>query len=118
MNPSGPTVSMGEMVSACGLYCGACHKFKKGRCPGCRDNHKASWCKIRPCAASKGISTCADCPEVADVMACKKFNTLVSRFFALVFRSDRQASLALISDIGPEAYGRMMAAEGKVVIKR
>ena len=30
-----------EHVAACGLYCGACRKFVKGQCPGCKANTKA-----------------------------------------------------------------------------
>lgn len=31
-----------KLVAACGLYCGACHKFLTGKCPGCKENEKAS----------------------------------------------------------------------------
>ncbi len=112
------TESFPELVSACGLYCGACHKYKKGKCPGCRDNDKATWCKIRVCIRENGYSTCADCTTYQDVNDCKKFNTLFSKFFALVFRSDRKASLAKISQIGIPAYAAQMAEKGQVVIKK
>ena len=36
-----------KMVAACGLYCGACKKYRMGKCSGCHKNKKASWCKIR-----------------------------------------------------------------------
>ncbi len=29
------------------------------KCPGCKNNEKASWCKIRQCCISKGYHTCA-----------------------------------------------------------
>jgi len=29
-------------IAACGLHCGACRKFLSGKCPGCRNNEKAS----------------------------------------------------------------------------
>ena len=35
-----------QQIAACGLYCGACKKFLNGKCPGCKENEKASWCKI------------------------------------------------------------------------
>ena len=38
-----------ELIAACGLYCGACRKYLAERCPGCRLNEKAAWCKIRSC---------------------------------------------------------------------
>lgn len=105
-------------VSACGLYCGACHKYRKGSCPGCRDNDKATWCKVRICAKERGYVTCAACHDFADLDNCKKLNTLFARFFSLVFRSDRKASLARISEIGVAAYAEEMARKDMVVIKR
>lgn len=38
-----------ELIAACGLYCGACRKYLAEKCPGCRLNEKAAWCKIRSC---------------------------------------------------------------------
>lgn len=55
MDPSDPR----DLVSACSLFCGACHKFKKKSCPGCKGNDKATWCKIRPCTRENGYATCA-----------------------------------------------------------
>ncbi len=107
-----------ELVSACGLYCGACHKYKKGKCTGCADNDKATWCKIRTCIRENRYQTCADCTTYPDVHDCKKFNTLFAKFFALIFRSDRKASLARISQIGIPAYAVEMAEKGQVVIKK
>ncbi len=107
-----------DLVSACGLYCGACHKFKKGKCPGCRENKKAAWCKIRICVQDRGYATCAECQTFENVNDCKKFNTLIAKFFALIFKSDRKASLELISKIGPAAYAQKMQTQGDVVIKR
>lgn len=44
-----------ERIAACGLYCGACRKYLKGKCLGCRQNDKAAWCKIRQCCQAKGF---------------------------------------------------------------
>lgn len=112
------TLTQAVLVASCGLYCGACYKYKKGKCPGCAENEKASWCKIRVCTKENGYHTCAECTEFADVHECKKFNTLFSKFFAFVFKSDRKASLQLISDIGREKYASVMDEKGLVVIKR
>ena len=106
-----------DLISACGLYCGACHKFKKGDCLGCREIEKAAWCKIRPCTEEKGYTTCAECQTFENVNDCKKFNTLFAKFFALVFKSDRKASLERISKIGPAAYAQEMETNGVMVIK-
>ena len=35
-----------ELVGYCGLYCGACGKYLNGKCRGCHDNVKATWCKV------------------------------------------------------------------------
>jgi len=34
--------SNAELVAYCGLYCGACGAYLKGRCPGCHENKKAT----------------------------------------------------------------------------
>jgi hypothetical protein len=107
-----------ELVAACGLYCGACHRYKKGKCPGCAENVKATWCKIRTCTKEKGYHTCAECTEFADVQACRKFNNIFSKIFTLIFKSDRQASIELIAANGVEAYAREMAEKGIPVLKR
>lgn len=112
------TLNTVTLVSSCGLYCGTCYKYKKGKCPGCAENEKASWCKIRVCTKENGYHTCAECTEFADVNECKKFNTLFSKLFAFVFKSDRKASLQLISDIGREQYASQMVENGQMVIKR
>jgi hypothetical protein len=107
-----------ELIAACGLYCGACHRYKKGKCPGCAENVKATWCKIRTCTKEKGYHTCAECTEFADVQACRKFNNIFAKIFALIFKSDRPASVKLISAIGVDAYAREMAEKGVSVLKR
>jgi hypothetical protein len=114
MNPQNLT----KLVSSCGLYCGACHKYQKGKCPGCADNEKASWCKIRICTKERGYTTCAVCTEYNDVLQCRKFNTFFSKIFAFIFRSDRPASLKRIEEKGLEVYAREMDAKGLVVIKK
>lgn len=107
-----------ELVAACGLYCGQCHRYKKGKCPGCADNVKATWCTVRRCTGERGYHTCAQCTEFADVQECRKFNTIFAKFFALVFRSDRKASLQMISAMGAEDYAREMTRRGLSVVKR
>jgi len=47
-----------ELIAYCGLYCGSCSKFMNDKCPGCRKNKKAAWCKIRTCCSDNNDHTC------------------------------------------------------------
>jgi hypothetical protein len=105
-------------VAYCGLYCGACGAYLKERCPGCHDNVKASWCKIRSCNIEKKIASCADCGEFSDPMQCKKFNNIMSKVFAALFRSDRAACIAQIKALGIEGYAKAMAGKRMQSIKK
>lgn len=105
-----------ELIARCGLYCGACRKYLSGKCPGCRLNKKASWCKIRSCSASMGYHTCADC--TMEVRECKTYSNFISKIFAVVFSSDRSACIDRIREIGKEAYAKEMAEKRLQTIKR
>jgi hypothetical protein len=107
-----------ELVAYCGLYCGACKSYRKEKCPGCHDNVKAGWCTVRVCCNEHGYATCAECEVVGDVRDCKKLNNVVSKLFALVFRSDRPASLDRIGEVGIEAYAAEMAESERQSVKR
>ena len=106
------------LIAYCGLFCGACGSYLKERCPGCSGNDKASWCKIRVCCKGKNITTCAECVEFPDAMACKKFNNFMSKIFALIFKSDRAACIRHIREVGREKYARKMADLKSQSIKR
>jgi hypothetical protein len=107
-----------ELVARCGLYCGACKAYLGGKCPGCHENAKATWCKVRTCCTGKGIATCAECSEFADPRACGKFNNVISKLFGLVFRSDRAACIEQIRGLGIEGHARTMAESRRHSIKR
>jgi len=107
-----------DLIAYCGLYCGACKKYLKEKCPGCKKIVKAVWCKIRTCCIENSYTSCADCQIVKDLKDCKKFNNVVSKLFALVFRSDRFACIALINKKGNEEYVKEMADKGIMTIKR
>lgn len=107
-----------NLIAYCGLYCGACRSYSKGSCPGCHDNSKASWCKIRSCNIELGYSSCADCHEFSDIKECRKFNNLVSKFFALIFRSDRPACIGKIKELGYEDFAAFMAENKLQSIRR
>jgi hypothetical protein len=107
-----------ELVAFCGLYCAQCGKFKKGKCPGCAGNEKASWCGIRKCCLEHGYATCADCTEFADPMACGKFNNFISRLVGFVLRSDRAAGIARIKAVGRAGFAAEMETLGRAAVKR
>jgi hypothetical protein len=110
-------ISDSKMVACCGLYCGACKSYLKENCPGCYDNKKASWCRIRTCCSENSYASCADCKEFVDVMECKKFNNLISKIFAFVFRSNRSACIQQIKDIGLQAHAEKMTDLGVMTLK-
>ncbi len=105
-----------KMVAACGLYCGACKKYRMGKCPGCHKNEKASWCKIRKCCIEKGFHTCAECEM--DVKDCRLHNNLIGKFFAFVFRSDRPACIRYIRENGEQAFAEEMTKRGEQTMRK
>lgn len=109
-------VTDSALIAKCGLYCGSCKSYQKGKCPGCTKNEKAAWCKVRSCCLENNYQSCADCPS--DLKACKKLNNPISKLFALVFRSDRQACLQCIKAQGYETYAKEMAEKGSMSIKK
>ena len=111
-------VSNPELVAYCGLYCGACRAYRMERCPGCHDNKKATWCKIRTCCTQQGMASCAECREFPDPNGCGKFNNFISRIFAFVFRSNRAACIRQIREIGIQGHADSMSELGRHSIRR
>jgi len=111
-------VSDPNLVAYCGLYCGACGAYLKGRCPGCHENSKAAWCKIRSCCREHGYASCANCEEFQDPQQCTKFNNFMSKVFAVIFRSDRAACIRQIRELGLQEHADRMAASKRQSIKR
>ena len=107
-----------SLVAYCGLYCGACSKYLKDKCPGCHLNEKATWCKVKSCCEENSQSTCGECQKHTDIMDCKAFNNIFSKFFGFVFKSDRKACIQRINDIGIKDYAEEMAASGEVSLKK
>lgn len=105
------------LVACCGLYCGNCKRYTNGKCPGCRENEKASWCKARKCCIENGYRSCADC-MTSKPEDCPKFSNWVSSVFEFVFRSDRPASIRYIREYGPENYAARMCASKQMVFKK
>ena len=107
-----------NLIAYCGLYCGACKKYLKEKCPGCLKNEKASWCKVRRCCINNGLSSCAECTQYEDVNDCRWYNNLIARLFGFVLRSDRRACVLRIKEIGTESFAAEMAEKGLVTIRR
>ena len=113
-----PIVAEAELVAYCGLYCGACGAWRRGRCPGCHENAKAAWCKVHTCCIDNHLSSCAQCCEHDDVNQCRWYNNLIARIFGFIFRSNRRACVARIKEIGIEPFAAEMAARGSQTIRR
>ena len=108
-----------SMIAKCGLYCGSCGRYLKGKCPGCAENDKAAkWCKTRNCCIEKDIPSCADCKEYIDVMACSKYNNFMAKIFGFVFNSDRSACIKEIRTVGYDQFAKTMAEEKRMTFKR
>ena len=106
------------LVAYCGLYCGACKRYLQGKCPGCRENRKASWCKVRSCGIRHQYASCADCAEFPDPNVCRQFNNFISKMFALVFRSDRAACIRQVRELGIQGHSDRMSALGLHSLRR
>lgn len=106
------------LVARCGLYCGACGAYLKGRCPGCRENTKASWCKVRSCCDENGYASCAACPTHSDPAECAKFNNVIARVIGVVLNSDRRACVLKLRELGPEGYAAFMTERKRQTLPR
>lgn len=111
-------VSNPTLVAYCGLYCGACRSYLREKCPGCHDNEKARWCKIRVCCMEPGYATCADCAEFKNPNDCRKFNNMMAKVFGLLFRSDRAACVAQIRELGVQGHADRMTEQRRQTIRR
>lgn len=106
-----------NLIAYCGLYCGACPRFLKGKCNGCKENNP-SWCKVKPCNLENNYTSCADCKQFDSVSDCKIFNPLLIRFGELVSRTSRKAGIQLIKDKGRTEFVNLMAENKLVSIKK
>lgn len=106
-----------NLVAACGLYCGSCGSYLKGKCKGCRENAKAAWCKIRSCCIENNYKSCADCGKI-ELKDCKKFNNLIGKIVGLILNSDRSACIKRIKEAGYEQYAKEMAQSERHSLQR
>lgn len=107
-----------QLIAKCGLYCGACGKFVKEKCPGCSKNEKATWCQIRICCDTNEYKSCAECKEFSNAMDCKKYNNVFSKVIGFVLRSNRHACLTFIQEKGYENFATYMSENKLQSLKR
>ena len=106
-----------QLIAFCGLYCASCGSYIKGKCPGCKENIKASWCKVRQCNIENKTLSCADC-KITELMDCKKYNSFISKTFGFIMNSDRSACIRRIAEIGYSDYAAEMSSKRLQSIKR
>jgi hypothetical protein len=107
-----------SLIAYCGLYCASCRSNLNAKCPGCAKNEKATWCKVRACCMKNSYKCCADCQTYPDPMECKMFNNFISKLFAILFRSDRQACILMIKEKGYEGFATFMSENKLQTIQR
>lgn len=107
-----------NLVSYCGLYCGACKSYLKGRCSGCLEQGKYKKCQMRPCCLENQYRSCAECKEYPDPMDCNKYTNSLWNFFEFVFRTKRSKCIDFIKQKGYEEFARLMSSQKKVTLKR
>lgn len=98
----------GNLISACGLYCGNCRKYLNGKCSGCAGYTKATWCKIRSCCLGKNIANCSACDEFINPSECAKYNNFISRVIEFFFSADRSSSIDFIRHNGEGKFVALM----------
>ena len=96
-----------DRIAFCGLYCGACRSFLSGKCPGCQENSKASWCKIRSCCIENNLKSCADCTST-ELKQCGKYNPFISKVIGMMLNSDRAACISRIRAVGYQSFANEM----------
>ena len=111
-----------NLISYCGFYCGACPKYTKQECQGCKgDSPKCAIgykvCKVRPCCLENGYNTCADCNKYASVKECKIYNPLMIRFGQFITRTNRRKGIELIKEKGASDFVRFMVDRNWVTYK-
>ncbi|MGL1932269.1 MAG: DUF3795 domain-containing protein [Desulfotalea sp.] len=111
-------ISDSNLVAYCGLYCGACKKYLNSKCPGCHENQKATWCKIRTCSIEKKQSSCAECTDYSDIDNCKKYNNAISKIIGFVLKSNRKACIAQIREKGLQGHADEMAKNKTQTLKK
>lgn len=118
------TVEQGDinLISYCGLYCGACPKYVKNQCFGCKgDNSQCAIgykaCKVRPCCIENGYSSCAECEKYDSVKECQIYNPILVRFGQFITRTSRRKGIEMIKEKSVESFITYMKEYNKITMK-
>jgi hypothetical protein len=111
-----------NLISYCGFYCGACPKFLKGQCKGCKGDTPGcalgyNACKVRPCCLENGYSSCADCKKYDSVRDCKDYNPLMIRFGQFITKTNRRKGIEMIKEKGIAGFLNFMIDKKWVTMK-
>ena len=111
-----------NLISYCGFYCGACPKFIKGECKGCKGDmpdcalgYKP--CKVRPCCIDHQYDSCADCQKYDSVRDCRDYNPLMIRIGQFITQTNRRKGIELIKEQGKTAFLKIMIDRNWVTVK-
>jgi len=96
-----------ELLSYCGLYCGACPSYYKGTCLGCRNEdptqkRKSKWnCKIRVCCLNeKDVLHCGECSEFPCLKISKKLIKSHPKDTRFIYRHEIPDNIKEIKELG------------------
>jgi hypothetical protein len=112
-----------NLISYCGVNCGACPSYLKGKCKGCRGNTPdfsvgLPSCKMKSCCVENGYTTCANCTKHESVDDCKIFNPLFFRFGEFIAGISRKKGLEMIKKEGIGFFAEFMAENKLRAMKR
>ncbi|QGY46040.1 hypothetical protein GM418_20925 [Maribellus comscasis] len=110
------------LISYCGFYCGACPKYIKKECSGCKGDASDcavgyKTCKVRPCCIKSGFDSCASCDKYKTIKNCKIYNPLLVRFGQFITQTSRRKGIEMIKEKGESEFIRFMMDKNWVTIK-
>ncbi len=107
-----------KLIAYCGLYCGACPRHLKGKCPGCHTTTGSNWCKVKPCNSEHGYNGCFECTKFPNVADCTPFNPMIIRLGEWLSHTSRKACIDRIKEQGQTAFTQYMSEQRWVSIKK
>jgi hypothetical protein len=111
-----------NLISYCGLYCGACPTYTSGKCEGCRGiSPKCAVgyknCPVKQCCTENGFFTCADCTKCTSPKECKKYNPSFVRFGEWISGTSRRKGIEMIREKGRTEFLVFMTEMNWLTIK-